>query len=52
MTDHPPGRSPLRLVIYWVLVLMPLGWGISRSVLTSLPLLTTTDASATSPLED
>ncbi|MEW4568532.1 hypothetical protein AB1L88_11775 [Tautonia sp. JC769] len=44
MAEHPPGRSPLRLVIYWVLVLIPLGWGISRSVITSLPLLTATPA--------
>jgi hypothetical protein len=48
MTDNASGSSPLRLVAYWVLVLIPLGWGISRSVVTSLPLLTTTDSRVTS----
>lgn len=44
MTNNTSGRSRLRLVAYWALVLIPLGWGVSRSVVTSLPLLTSTDS--------
>ncbi|WP_169975519.1 MFS transporter small subunit [Tautonia rosea] len=52
MPENASGRSSLRLVIYWAFVLVPLGWGISRSVVTSLPLLASTDAPITSSTEE
>ncbi|MHC5538049.1 MFS transporter small subunit [Singulisphaera rosea] len=44
-TKTPTGR----LALAWIIVLVPLGWGVYQSLLKSLPLLRGT-TSATSPL--
>jgi hypothetical protein len=31
-------RSALRVAIYWIIVLIPLGWGVYQSIVNSLPL--------------
>jgi hypothetical protein len=39
MTDHPPKlTSPLAVAIAWLVVALPLGWGVYQSVVKSLPL--------------
>ncbi|WP_152053784.1 MFS transporter small subunit [Tautonia marina] len=52
MTSTESGGSLIRLVVYWTLVLIPLGWGISRSVVTSLPLFSATESPVFSPSEE
>ncbi len=37
-TFHPGNMNRLRLLFAWLLVGVPLGWGVSRSVLRSMPL--------------
>lgn len=44
--------SPRRLAVTWIIVLVPLGWGIFQSVVQSLPLLLRSpDLAATAPAE-
>lgn len=38
MSSDDSKRSRLTLIIAWVIVLIPLGWGIYQSVVKSLPL--------------
>jgi hypothetical protein len=42
-----PGRktSPLRIVTAWIVVTIPLGWGVYQTVVKSLPLFRMTAAS-------
>ena len=43
----PPARTPLALVICaWVVVAVPLGWGLYQSVVKSRPLFTSEPAAA------
>jgi hypothetical protein len=39
--------SPLRIAVSWMIVLIPLGWGVYQSVVKSLPLFQTPAAPAT-----
>lgn len=39
MPENETTSSRTRLVLSWLLVLMPLGWGVYQSVVKSLPLL-------------
>jgi hypothetical protein len=41
--------SPLLVAISWIIVLVPLGWGVVQSVVKSLPLLQTSSAPALPP---
>jgi hypothetical protein len=43
MTPAPPPRpTPIALVLCaWVVIVLPLGWGLYQSVVKSLPLFTT-----------
>jgi hypothetical protein len=38
--------STLRIVIYWMIVLIPLSWGVYESIIKSLPLFGAAAASA------
>ena len=38
MSTTEPKTSPLRLAVAWVIVAIPLGWGVYESVVKSLPL--------------
>jgi hypothetical protein len=39
--------SPLVIAVSWIVVLIPLGWGVFQSVVKSLPLFQTSTASKT-----
>ena len=41
--------SLLVIVVSWIIVLIPLGWGVVQSVVKSLPLFSVSAASKTSP---
>jgi hypothetical protein len=41
--------SPLKIVMPWIIVLIPLAWGVYQSVLKSLPLLQVSAASEATP---
>jgi hypothetical protein len=41
--------SPLRITIHWMIVLIPLGWGVVQSVVKSLPLFQVSSASEAGP---
>jgi hypothetical protein len=43
---------PLLIALAWIIVLVPLGWGIVQSVVKSMPLFQTTGASAGNPDRD
>jgi hypothetical protein len=45
MSSTERKTSPLRLVIYWMIVLIPLGWGVYQSIIKSLPLFSASAAS-------
>jgi hypothetical protein len=38
MSSPEPKTSTLRLAVAWVIVAIPLGWGVYQSVVKSLPL--------------
>ncbi|WP_261345582.1 MFS transporter small subunit [Paludisphaera soli] len=38
MEPTPKPSSPLRVALSWLVVLVPLGWGVVQSVMKSLPL--------------
>ena len=42
MSISPPKASRLRVAAAWILVAVPLGWGVYQSVVKSLPLFVTT----------
>ena len=46
MTATESPRPPLRIVLAWIVVALPQGWGVAKSVGNSLPLFR---PSATSP---
>jgi hypothetical protein len=48
MTPAPAPSTTLRLVASWLLVLIPLGWGVYQSVVKSLPLFQSTPAAVRS----
>ena len=39
MTEPETNTSPLWIAVCWMIVLIPLGWGVYQSVVKSLPLL-------------
>ena len=39
-----PGMNKLRILVVWLWVLIPLGWGVMKSVQKALPLFTQTTA--------
>jgi hypothetical protein len=43
--DRPRKTSPLTLAVAWIVVAIPLGWGVYQSVVKSLPLFQTSTAS-------
>ncbi|HEV3167374.1 MAG TPA: hypothetical protein VGZ22_25415 [Isosphaeraceae bacterium] len=45
MDDRPRKTSPLTLAVAWIVVAIPLGWGVYQSVVKSLPLFQTSTAS-------
>jgi hypothetical protein len=44
MDSREPRTSPLTIAIAWILVTVPLGWGVYQSVVKSLPLFRMTTA--------
>ena len=44
MTPAETRTSPLRIFLAWIVVLIPLGWGVYQSVVKSLPLFYQTPA--------
>jgi hypothetical protein len=38
MEERISQTSPLRIILAWILVTIPLGWGVYQSVVKSLPL--------------
>jgi hypothetical protein len=49
MVPSEKKSSPLRIAVSWMIVLIPLGWGIGQSVAKSLPLFQMPAASVTIP---
>jgi hypothetical protein len=47
MVPSEKKSSPLRIAVSWIIVLIPLGWGIMQSVVKSLPLFQMPAASVT-----
>jgi hypothetical protein len=45
MSSPESKTSTLRIVIYWMIVLIPLGWGVYESIIKSLPLFSAAAAS-------
>ena len=46
MSSPERKTSTLRIVIYWTIVLIPLSWGVYKSIIKSLPLFGAAPASA------
>jgi hypothetical protein len=49
MTDAGHNTSPLAIAAAWLIVVIPLGWGVYQSVVKSLPLFRGTPPAAASP---
>jgi hypothetical protein len=49
MVSSEKKSSPLRIVVSWIVVLIPLGWGIVQSAVKSRPLFQMPAASVTIP---
>jgi hypothetical protein len=49
VTDPEQKTSPLVLAIAWLVVLVPLAWGVYQSVVKSLPLLQRAGAAESAP---
>lgn len=48
-SSTPTASSPLKLLIYWAIVAVPLTWGVYKTVIKSQPLFTATGAPASAP---
>ena len=48
MSENTPKSSPLLVVAAWVLVALPLGWGLYQSIIKSKPLFTSVSTPAAS----
>jgi hypothetical protein len=49
MDTPPKPTSPLTIAVAWIVVALPLGWGVYQSVVKSLPLFRMTTAGAPAP---